>query len=586
MLRIWKDDPYSGSPLSQDGTMASPLVFKLPPAGGVREERLWLRHDELNGELMESSYGVVIEPADDFGSDNSAWMTVAPDIGGSPGAYSSSLSVGDVLGGEITPFWVKIDLPNTPETGARTDIYLKLTSSSSPIKKIVDLRQGTFFKCSYNLDKDSIEFNVEDEYGDWHSEWIDMHGWVDIPFATVDSFGTHVSVSYRSSSDASEASASSWVGDISDIDPSDGYLQVRAVFEKNAQVGQIGLVRRIYSGPEFGIYRNTTVGATMPFSTSPGDTFPAPKSVKWGGFFYAENPGNYTFRCVSNDGHRLYVAGSLVLDNLVVTNNNTTVTSSGTIYLDAGWHEFETQYIHVSGNNTISTYVTTPVESERAIELTDFAPVEQVLELREVVINLSGEVTYRNDVMVYDGPDVPQHIGPKDGERTPFFRPELTVFQENCEYVEFQFDNSRLFGSPYLTQWIEPCEPGTELTTRPEDGSRPPGTWYWRVRGILNGEVSAWSDWWTLEILPLVPRDEFLYLNANVGLPVHDPIVDDRFMYLNSNIGLAIHDPIVDDRFIYTNVNVDLAVGKVIYPMYDDTRPAKTEFPGDEEFIQ
>src|SRR5690606_16537986 len=99
------------------------------------------------------------------------------------------------------------------------------------------------------------------------------------------------------------------------------------------------------------------------------------------GFFYAENPGNYTFRCVSNDGHRLYVAGSLVLDNLVVTNNNTTVTSSGTIYLDAGWHEFEMQYIHVSGNNTISTYVTTPVASERAIELTDFAPVEQVLEL-------------------------------------------------------------------------------------------------------------------------------------------------------------------------------------------------------------
>lgn len=85
--------------------------------------------------------------------------------------------------------------------------------------------------------------------------------------------------------------------------------------------------------------------------------------------------------------------------------------------------------------------------------------------------------------------------------------------------------------------------------------------------------------------MPLITNDEFLYLNANIGLAPHDSIEDDRFLYLGANIGIEPHDPIVDDRFYYLNVNVELPTGFVIYPIEDGTRPAKTELPGDDEWV-
>ena len=136
-------------------------------------------------------------------------------------------------------------------------------------------------------------------------------------------------------------------------------------------------------------------------------------------------------------------------ENWTTTSWSTTATSQGTINLLAGWHSIEYQYFHVSGTNDIKAYVTVPSAAERAVALSDFAPVEQVLEFRSLSIVFSGAKTYKNDVLVYDGPDVPQLISPENGYRTELFRPELTVYQENWEYVEFQFDNSNLFGSSY-----------------------------------------------------------------------------------------------------------------------------------------
>src|SRR5690606_15400657 len=130
----------------------------------------------------------------------------------------------------------------------------------------------------------------------------------------------------------------------------------------------------------------------------------------------------------------------------------------------------------------------------------------------------------------------------------------------------------------------EPCSPETFVTSNAPTGSRPPGIWYWRARGILNGVYSAWSDWTFLEILPLKTNDEYLYINVNVGLEVHDPIIDERHVYVNANVGVEQIDTIEFDRHQYMNVNIDKGIGEVIYPLYDRTLGRKFDFDGDEEF--
>ena len=586
MLRIWQSDPYSGSPLSQDGTLSAPLVFKLPPTGGVEVVQLWLRHDELSGEAIESSYGVVLESADDYGTDESSWLEIAPDVSGVAGTYASTLAVGDVLGGAIVPIWVRMTMPFTGEVGARSDIYLKLTSSSTPISQEIVLRTGTFLSTTYDADNDDVLFDTANAGGSWYSEWIDSSLMDDITYVDYSVLGTLIYVNYRASSAANDATATAWVGNADDLDPSLGYVQARVEFAPNSFIGQTGLTKTIYGGGNFNTYRTSTVGGTMPFTTTPTDSFPPISSARYTGCFNAVSPGNWTFRTQSNDGHRVYLDGDTISDGFSTTINNETIITTGVKNLTEGWHDFQADYFHASGSAPLlRMYVTPPGGVERAVQLTDFAPVEQTLKLQSMSLRYRGSKVYHYDTMIFDGPDVPILISPVDGSIERLFRPELTVSQENCEFVEFQFDNSNLFGSANLVTWVVATTPGELVVTNPPDGTRPSGVWYWRARGVLDGEYSAWSDWNFLTIEALVANPEFLYLNANIGVAVHDPIVDSRGLYLNVSLGRESHDPIVDARFIYLNVNIEMALGTVIYPMYDFTIPAKTDFEGDDEFI-
>jgi hypothetical protein len=579
VLRIWEGDPYNGSQLSQDGSLTSPVIFKVPPTGGVREVQLWLRHDELSGELVESSYDVTVLGGDDFSPDNSSWVEIAPDVAGVAGTYAASYAVGDILGGDIVPFWVRLTVPNTPETGVRRDIYLKITTSTSSQSRDLVLSEGEYNNVVYNPVTNSLDFDSSKAtQGSWISEWLDLST-VDISSITYDSFGASIVVDYRNSTAGDEATATAWVSNASALDTS-LYVQVRVQFYKDALVGTTGLSRRLYTGTAFNAYVSTVQSGTIPTASSPGDSTPAPKSVKWVGFFKATVAGIHNFRTVSNDGHRLYIDGQLVHENWVTTAS--TVTSNGNIYLTVGWHEIEYHYYHADGDDTISSFVTVPSVAERAVALADYSPVPIVIRVDSITLNYMGANDFHYDAQIYDGPDVPELIDPENGFETELFAPELTVFQHNCESVEFQMDMDPAFGSPYLYSWIDPVTPGLEhTTTAPSTANRPPGIWYWRARGILDGVYSEWSEWRFLEILPLQDQPSFFYLHANIGLPIQDPILFDRFLYLGANIGLEPHDPIVDARFVYLHVNVALAVGSIIYPMYDYTPVRKSDFDGD-----
>lgn len=582
-VAIWDDD-YDGSEVSQDGTFDNAIIFKVPAAGGTYEKQVWLRHRELQGENSESSYGVVVDPTDDTGSDESTQLQIAPDVAGSPGTYGSagaSHSFGDVLVGQIIPFWVKATVPSSP-VGERQDVYLKLTATSTPVDQKVNLTTGFFTRCAYNPATRGIEFDTADGTGEWQSEWIDITAKPNITEITSALIGQYIYVEYRTSDDTTDATSTAWFTEISDGDFTKDFMQFRARFVASAY--QQGLVCRTYSGLEFNTYISTANGVNPYNNTIVGPG--PPVSAKLSGYFQAGVAGVYGFAIDSVRGHRLFIDGAMLFqqwDDLSVAG---TVSDQGSISLTAGWHSILIDF-H-SGNpfadRRLFTYVSPPSMAQRAVTYTDFSVDARVLRLSDLKFKYSGPHDYHFDCRLIDGPDVPRPIAPPNGYQTRFFSPELTVFQHNCDTVEFQMDFDRSFASPYLVQWTEPCVAESNVLSKAPNGPRPPGVWYWRARGILGSDVSNWCDWQFLTILPLVPHDEFIYLNVNVGFAPHDSIVDDRFLYLNDNVGVAIHDPIVDGRFLYLNVDIELGIGEIIYPMYDNTRARKLVFDGDQAF--
>jgi len=580
-------DEEHGTKISENGSFTNPVIFKLPLAtGGEYQVQLFLRHEHLSGDLAESSYSVTLTPVDEFGTDESQWIQLAEDNAGAPdtyGAVGAPLVIGDVLVGQIIPFWVKMTVPAGQPVGAKEDIQLELSSTNTAQYYVMALKNGEFFNCQYNPSENKIEFDVQLGEGYWQSEWVDVSAYTSINLADYSTTGTVVRVLFRASTDGSEETATAWEQDLNDV-PLLGYLQARVEFQANSLVGTEGLVHRMYGNDDFSVYRATDYD--IPFSDLPAGNYGSPKSAKWTGFFHATEAGEYLFRTVSNDGHRFYVNGDLISDRWEST--TTSISSTGRVVLEEGWHSVEWHYYNVDTTGTlddIEVYVTTPSTSERPVVFSDFSPTEMVLSLDSLRFRYMGAKSFYYDMRSYLGPDVPELIGPENGFETSFFDPELTVYQRNCEYVEFQFDNTPTFTSDILSQWIVECTPETEVTSKSPEGSRPSGTYYWRARGIANGRTSAWSDYRILIILPLITNDEFLYMNTNIGLEPHDTIEDDRFLYLGANIGIAPHDPIVDDRFFYLNVNIERPTGFVIYPIEDDTRPAKTEFEGDDEWV-
>jgi hypothetical protein len=482
--------------------------------------------------------------------------------------------------------------------------------------------------------RDCIAFDAELGSGRWQSDWLDPANYLDLNDAVVDASGATILASYRTSSDGTEENATTWVGTLPVIPPGHVF-QVAITFLADTAVLEEGLDKltvTVWSNPDFSVFRYTQ-DIDVPASDAmqeivdlerdviEAEAYPPAFSLRWAGQIYVDKSRTYNIdvgrQWVTN---RIMAPGSpnppvidgqatrLFIDGKMVVNcNESTLLTGGSVFIHEGWHDLRVEsnlypsayedaiehgtaipegYTRAKGAMDLDIAIAraTP-QTPQEEHYHQFSNQVQELRVNGISIVCFEPQSQRFDMQLYDGPDVPVLIDPPIAFETPYFAPELTVFQRNCDHVEFQMDASNLFGSDLLSQWTEVCEPETEVTSVSPVDDRPPGIYYWRARGIKNGYVSAWSDWWLLEILPLVSNDEFLYVHVNTGLAVHDPLPDIRQMYLHVNMGIQPDDSIEDARMFYLNVNLKTHVGKIIYPFQDRTEVRKEEFEGDDDFI-
>ena len=111
-------------------------------------------------------------------------------------------------------------------------------------------------------------------------------------------------------------------------------------------------------------------GANFDFATN-GSGFPAPYNsgaggfvARWNGQFFAETTGTYTFFTASDDGSKIWINGQEVVSN----NFAQGVTErSGTITLEAGWHDITAGFMNISGGYGLYANVTTPTQAKAAL---------------------------------------------------------------------------------------------------------------------------------------------------------------------------------------------------------------------------
>lgn len=570
-LNIWEEE-YSGK--LSTGDMTYPVIFKTDPAGGVYERRLYLRHDDLTGNNPSSSYGISVGGTDTSGSDESTWVQVAEDVDGLPGSYSlpgEAKSLGDVLGGEIKPFWIKVTMPNDVQYGVRTDIKLQISGSDIEAQRTVYINadSGTHTNTYFETQTGRIYRGKGTGVSNWISDWIDVSG-IDVFDTVVNDGNATLVLEYRTSTDGTETNAVAWNSDFNVIDATHDYIQYRVTFTSGIY---FGTRREIYYGNTSWSGTPTVANGVEPYIGDLGSNY----SIKWFGWVWFPTEGMYSLRCYADDYAMFQIDGTNYIAGGVVGN------LYGSAYVTQGWHYCQFRTYEGSGGAYFYPYYTPPGASEKRLEIVDCC-YQDPGSFENLTIKYRGPYSLNFDMQLFDGPDVPEIIAPEAGFDTPYFAPDLTVFVRNCDEIEWQMDSVITFDSDNLSQWKSVAINEQNNTSNSPSTLRDDGVWYWRARGLKNGMHSAWCEYSFVEILPMVTAPDIYYINENTGIDLHDPIIDDRLMYLNVNIGIAEHDPIIDDRLMYLNVNIGSGLGKVIYPIKDQTLTRKQTFPEDSRF--
>lgn len=106
---------------------ANPITTTHPTTGSASAVQLWIYNDDAT-KRYES---ITIDPTDAVSTDESTWVQLAADSGGSAGTYGSagaSLSVSDIsTAGSGTPFWFKCTTPSGQSVQNKTDIKLTVS---------------------------------------------------------------------------------------------------------------------------------------------------------------------------------------------------------------------------------------------------------------------------------------------------------------------------------------------------------------------------------------------------------------------------------------------------------------------------
>lgn len=109
------------------GNNSNPIASQHPLTGSTVEIKLYL----FNDNPAERFENISIDPIDTTGSDESVWVQLAPDNGGSAGEYlaaGEALAMPNISDSNIgKPFWYRITTPNMGGVQNKTDIKLSVS---------------------------------------------------------------------------------------------------------------------------------------------------------------------------------------------------------------------------------------------------------------------------------------------------------------------------------------------------------------------------------------------------------------------------------------------------------------------------
>jgi len=172
-----------------------------------------------------------------------------------------------------------------------------------------------------------------------------------------------------------------------------------------------GLSGSYYDGTNFNTYVATYIDPTINFNPADtvlgvnrangGDTF----SVKWTGYIKPDYTGTYTFYTSSDDGARLYVNGSTVIDSWI---DQGTTEHSGTIALAAGqWYPIELDFYENSGGAAIMLSWSEASVSKQIIPAANLKPTahEVTLNTSSADLQSSGLANGLVGLWTFDGKD-------------------------------------------------------------------------------------------------------------------------------------------------------------------------------------
>ncbi|MEM2990478.1 MAG: PA14 domain-containing protein, partial [Halobacteria archaeon] len=109
-------------------------------------------------------------------------------------------------------------------------------------------------------------------------------------------------------------------------------------------------------------------GSGSPHSSIAPDTF----SVRWTGYVKVDRSETYTFYVVTDDGSRVWVDDTLIIDSWI---NQSTTERSGSIYLAEGWHKIKYEYYENTGSATARLLYSSPSTPKQVIPQDHLSPV-------------------------------------------------------------------------------------------------------------------------------------------------------------------------------------------------------------------
>ena len=141
-----------------------------------------------------------------------------------------------------------------------------------------------------------------------------------------------------------------------------------------ANKGQYGLRGVYYRSPDWtGTPAEVKVDPNIDFDWSIRLPFPPPFSVDWTGRILIEQPGDYSFALISDDGSYLEIDGKLVVD---ARRGAVFAKRSGRISLSAGPHAMRLRYFNILFGGSIKFFWTPPGRVEQIVPSDVLRPTE------------------------------------------------------------------------------------------------------------------------------------------------------------------------------------------------------------------